>query len=197
MNSKVWFRKALSMCLMVAIYATYSMVVLASPDKIVGELTVAGKSVNGEIPLVTVNGEAVRSGRSIFSASTIATTENSGAVVNVGKSGKIELAPNTVVTLSFNEKGLSGDLSSGAVTALSADNVSVKLPNGEVLKLKAGETATTGQQTQTQTQTSSGGAAWWVYALILGGAVAGIALAATSDSNDLEVGGGSIVVSPR
>jgi hypothetical protein len=197
MNSKVWFRKALSMCLMVAIYATYSMVVLASPDKIVGELTVAGKSVNGEIPLVTVNGEAVRSGRSIFSSSTIATTENSGAVVNVGKSGKIELAPNTVVTLSFNEKGLSGDLASGAVTALSADNVSVKLPNGEVLKLKAGETATTGQQTQTQTQTSSGGAAWWVYALILGGAVAGIALAATSDSNDLEVGGGSIVVSPR
>ena len=198
MNSKVWFRKALSMCLMVAVYATYSMVVLASPDKIVGELTVAGKSVNGEIPVVTVNGEAVRSGRTIFSSSTIATTENSSAVVNVGKNGKIELAPNTVVTLSFNDKGLSGDLSSGAVTALSADNVSVKLPNGEVLKLKAGETAAAGQQTQTQTQTSSGGgAAWWVYALILGGAVAGVALAATSDSNDLEVGGGSIVVSPR
>jgi hypothetical protein len=42
------------------------MVGLASPDKMVGELTVAGKAVNGEIPVVTVNGEAAQSGRAIF-----------------------------------------------------------------------------------------------------------------------------------
>jgi hypothetical protein len=194
MNSKVWFRKALSMCLVVAVYATYSMVVLASPDKIVGELTVAGKAVNGEVPVVTVNGETAQSGRAIFSSSTVATTDSSSAIVNLGRAGKIELAPNTTVTLSFDENGLNGDLLAGKVTALSADNVSIKTPNGEVLKLKAGESAAAGQ-TQTQT-TSGGGAAWWVYALILGGAAAGIILAATSDNNDVNLGGGTVVVSP-
>lgn len=200
MNSKVWFRKALSLCLMVAVYATYSMVVLASPDKIVGELTIAGsgsKSVNGETPAVTVNGEAAQSGRAIFSSSIIATSENSGAVVSVGKSGKVQLAPNTTVTLAFDEKGLSGDLSKGSITALSADNVSVKIPNGEVLKLKAGESAAAQTQTQTTTDDNDGGAAWWLYAVILGGAAAAIVIAATSDNNDLKLGGGSVVVSPR
>lgn len=194
MKSKVWFRKALTMCLMVAIYATYSNLVLAGTDKIVGELTVSGKTASVESPAVKVNGEAVQSGRAIFSNSTIATSESSTAVVNVGKAGKIELAPGTTISLSFDEKGLSGDLVTGTVTALSANNVSIKLPNGNVTKLNAGESATSNPA---QTTTSGGGgAAWWIFALVLGGAAAGIILAATSDDNDIQLGGGTTVVSP-
>ncbi|HEX8247045.1 MAG TPA: hypothetical protein VF599_02585 [Pyrinomonadaceae bacterium] len=195
MNSKVWFRKALSLCLVVAVYATYSMVGLASPDKMVGELTVSGKAVNGEIPVVKVNGEAAQSGRAIFSSSTITTSESSSAVINLAKIGKIELAPNTTISVSFNENGLNGDLAAGKVTALSADNVSIKTPNGKVTKLNAGESVSAAQQT-TDDDDDDGGAAWWIFALILGGAAAAVVIAATTDNNDINLGGGTVVVSP-
>jgi hypothetical protein len=196
MISKVWIRKALSLCLVVAIYATYSMVGLASPDKMVGELTVSGKAVNGEIPVVTVNGEAAQSGRAIFSSSTITTSESSNAVINLGKIGKIELAPNTTISVSFNENGLNGDLAAGKVTALSADNVNIKTPNGKITKLNVGESVMASQQTDDDDD-DDGGAAWWVFALILGGAAAAVVIAATTDNNDINLGGGTVVVSPN
>ncbi|HEX9960347.1 MAG TPA: hypothetical protein VGB00_05415, partial [Pyrinomonadaceae bacterium] len=183
------------LCLVVAIYATYSMVGLASPDKLAGELTVSGKAVNGEIPVVTVNGEAAQSGRTIFSSSTITTSESSSAVINLGKIGKIELAPNTTISVSFNEKGLNGDLAAGKVTALSADNVNIKTPNGKITKLNAGESVMASQQTNDDDD-DDGGAAWWVFALILGGAAAAVVIAATTDNNDINLGGGTVVVSP-
>jgi hypothetical protein len=194
MKSKVWIKRALTLCLAVAVYATYSNVALAGSEKIVGELTVSGKTVNGEIPVVKVNGEAVQSGRAIFSNSTIATNENSTAIINVGKAGKIEIAPNTTVSLSFDENGLNGELLAGTVKALSADNVNIKIPNGNVMKLNAGETASANQQSSDDDD-NDGGAAWWVFALILGGATAGIILAATRD-DDIRLGGGTTVVSP-
>lgn len=195
MISKVWIRKALSLCLVVAIYATYSMVGLASPDKMVGELTVSGKAVNGEVPVVKVNGEAAQSGRAIFTSSTITTSESSSAVINLGKIGKIELAPNTTISVSFNEKGLNGDLAAGKVTALSADNVNIKTPNGKITKLNAGESVMASQQTDDDDD--DGGAAWWIFALILGGAAAAVVIAATTDNNDINLGGGTVVVSPN
>lgn len=195
MNSKVWIRKALSLCLVVAVYATYSMVGLASPDKLVGELTVSGKAVNGEIPVVKVNGEAAQSGRAIFSASTITTSETSSAVINLGKIGKIELAPKTTISVSFSEKGLNGDLASGKVTALSADNINIKTPDGKVTKLSAGESVMAARQDDDDDD-NDGGAAWWIFALILGGAAAAVVIAATTDNNDIQLGGGTVVVSP-
>lgn len=194
MNSKQLVRKILTSCLTVAILAAYSMVVLAAPDKIVGELSISGKNVQGEIPAVIVNGEAAQNGRSIFSSSTIATSPNASAIISVAKIGKIELAPDTTMVVSFNEKGFSGDLISGKITALGvSENVSVKTPDGKIVKLNAGESAATGQ-TQTQTNTNNGGGAWIWYAVILGGAAAAILIAATSGSND-SIGGSSIVVS--
>lgn len=195
MNSKVWIRKALSLCLVVAVYATYSMVGLASPDKVVGELTVSGKAVNGEIPVVKVNGEAAQSGRAIFSTSTITTSETSSAIINLGKIGRIELAPNTTISVSFSEKGLNGDLVAGKVTALSADNINIKTPDGKVTKLSAGESVMSAQKDDDDDD-NDGGAAWWVFALILGGAAAAVVIAATSDNNDINLGGGTVVVSP-
>jgi hypothetical protein len=190
MNSKEWIRKALSMCLTVAILATYSMVALAGTDKIAGELLVSGNNV------VTVNGEAAQSGRSIFSSSTIATPQNASAVINLGKVGKIELAPNTTMSLSFNEKGITGDLVSGRVTVLNAsDSVNIKTAEGKTVKLNAGESAVSKAQDDDEDD-KSGGSAWWVWAVVFGGAVAGIVIAATSDNNRVALGGGTTVVSP-
>jgi len=196
MNSKVWIRKALSMCLAVAILATYSMVALAGTEKVAGELLVSGKNINGETPFVKVNGEAAQSGRSIFSSSTIATPENTSAVINLGKVGKIELAPNTTMTLSFNEKGITGDLISGRVTVLGAsDSVNIKTAEGKLLQLGVGDSAVSKAQDDDD-EDKKGGTGWWVWALVFGGAIAGVVIAATSDNNRIALGGGSTVVSP-
>jgi hypothetical protein len=190
MNSKVWIRKALSMCLTVAIIATYSMVAFAGTEKVAGELLVSGKNV------VTVNGEAAQNGRSIFSSSTIATPADASAIINLGKIGKIELAPGTTLSLSFNEKGISGDLLSGRVTVLSASHaVSIKTAEGKVLSLNVGESALSNASNNNAAQ-NSGGSSWWVWALVFGGAIAGVVIAATQDNNRVALGGGTTVVSP-
>lgn len=203
MNSKVWIKKALSMCLVVATMATYSMVTLANSERIAGALSVSGKNINGEAAFVKVNGEAAQSGRSIFSSSTIATPADANAVIDLGKTGKVQLAPNTILAMSFNEKGISGDLSAGQITVLNAsDAVSITTLDGKVVKLNAGDSAvaTTGktQNKDDDDDTTGGGGrgAWLAFAGILGGAAVAIIIAANSDNNRVALGGSTTVISP-
>jgi hypothetical protein len=194
MNSKTLIRKALSLCLMVAIYATYSMVTLASTERIAGELLISGKNSS-----VKVNGETAQNGRSIFSASTITTPENASAIINLGKIGKIELAPNTTLNISFTEKGINGDLLNGKVTVLGANEfVNIKTTDGKTVKLSAGESVTAGKVKKDDDDDDNkiGGVAWWIWAAIFGGAVAAVVIATTSDNNRIALGGGTTVVSP-
>ena len=198
MNSKLWIRKALSMCLSVAVLATYSMVALAGPGKAAGELAVSGKNVNGEAPFVFVNGEVSRSGRSVFSGITITTSESTTAVVNLSKLGRIELAPNTALNLTFDEKGISGALTSGTVSVLgAAENVNITTPNGKTVQLAAGQSVSTSGQKDDKDDDDDdhGGAAWWIWGGVFGAAAVVILWTALSDS-DINVGGGGTVVSP-
>ncbi len=198
MNIKLWIRKALSMCLVVATIATYSMVSLANSERIAGELLVSGKNVDGQAPFVTINNEAAQSGRSVFSSSMVSTPENASAIINLGKAGKIELAPNTTLTLTFNEKAISGDLVSGRVTVLSAgEYVVIKTLGGNVSQLAAGESATAASNQTTQDDNDNdGGAGWLLWALVLGGAATGIIIAARTDNNRIALGGSTNVISP-
>ena len=197
MNSKLWIRKALTMCAMVALVATYSMVALASDGKAAGEIVVTGNSSTGDISAVTVNGEPVKSGRTIFSSSTISTPEGAGAIINLGKVGRIELAPNTTFALSFDDAAINGNLASGSITVLNAArSVGVKTLSGELVQLNAGDTAAADSGTASkQSAAKSGGGNWWVYALIFGGAAAGILIAATHN-NENNFGSGATTVSP-
>ena len=188
MNSKLWMQKVLAMCLMVAIYATYSMVAFAGNNRFVGELTVTGNAV-------TVNGEAAENGRSVFSSSNIVTPENGSAVINVAKLGAIELAPNSSLALSFDENGISGNLTAGKVTVLGASkNISFNTPNGNV-NLKTGESASA-SKAQDDDTTKKGGKGWFIWAAVIGGAIAAILIAASTDNNRVSVGGTTTVVSP-
>ena len=199
MNSKMWIRKALSTCLVVATIATYSMVTLASSERVAGELSISGINSGAETPFVKVNGETAQSGRAIFSSSTIVTPDNAGATINLGKIGEIQLAPDTTLALSFNEKGISGDLLAGRVTVLNAsDIVNIKTIDGKIANLKAGESAVSGTtgKAQDDDAVSDGGNAWIAWALVVGGAAAAIIIAATSDNNRTTVGSGAAVVSP-
>ncbi len=197
MNSKLWIRKALSTCLMGAVVTTCSMFALANSERIAGELTISGKNSGSQVPFVMVNGEAAQNGRAIFSSSTIVTSENADAIINLGKSGKIELAPNTTLVLSFNEKGIAGDLSAGRVTVLnSSDTVNIKTANG-VSELNAGDSANAAGKAQDDDTTTGGsGGNWVIWAVVLGGAAAGIIIAATTNNNRISVGGNSTVISP-
>jgi len=198
MNSKSLVRKALSMCLVVATMATYSTFTLASSEKIAGELLISGANTADGTSFVKVNGEPAQNGRSIFSSSTIATPVSNGAIINLGKLGKIELAPATTLALSFSDDGITGNLISGRVTVLNAsDTVNIKTIDGTTAQLKAGESAvaTTGKA-QDDDADSDGGSAWIVWALVLGGAAAAIVIAATSDNNRIAVGGNTTVISP-
>lgn len=199
MNSKVWIRKALSMCMIVAVTATYSMVAMANTGKIAGEILVNGKNINGEAPFVKVNGEDAKSGRSIFTSSSIVTPENANAVINLGKAGKVELAPNTSLALNFDEKSISVDLSAGKITVLGAsESVNVKTLEGKTLQLNTGDSATAaGKAQDDDDDDDKGGAAWVPYVLIFGGAVAGVVIAATLADNETQLGGGTTVVSPN
>jgi len=198
MNSKLWIRRALSMCLMVAVYTTYSMVALAGTGRIAGELTVSGNGMNGETPSVTVNGETAKSGRSIFSSSIIATPENASAIINLGKNGVIELAPNTTFAVSFDEKSVSGDLTTGKLTVLgSSSGVNVKTVTGQVIKVAAGESVNAaGKAQDDDDDDDDGGAAWWVWALVFGGAAAGVLIAAVNADNRVSLGGTATTISP-
>ena len=196
MNSKLWIRKALSMCLCVAILATYSMVALAGPGKAAGELAVSGKLVNGEAPFVFVNGEVARSGRSVFSGSTITTSDSTNAVINLSKLGKIELAPSTVLNLTFDEKGIFGELTSGTVSVLgSAQNVNIKTLNGKTVQLTTGQSVTASGRQDDDDDDDHGGAAWWIWGGIFVGAAAVILWTALNDQ-DINLGNSGTVISP-
>lgn len=214
MNSKLWIRKAISSCLMVALLATYSMVALASTDKVSGELSVSGNTVNGETALVTVNGEAAKTGRTIFTSSTITTPDNASAIVNMGKAGEIELSPNTTLAVSFDTKTAHVDLTSGTLTVLKSNQSIGVSAAGAAYDLVAGESASAaaGKDDHDYRDSSGkcvdankngkeecsehGGAAWWLYAIVFGGAAVGIIVAATRGRNSISLGGNGTVVSP-
>jgi len=198
MNSKLWIRKTVSSCLMVAMLATYSMVALAGPGKAAGELAVSGKNVNGEAPFVFVNGEVARSGRSVFSGSTVTTSESTNAVINLNKLGQIELAPNTVLNLTFDEKGISGALTAGTVSVIgAAANVNITTPNGKTVQLSAGQSVSAAgvkDDDDDDDDDHGGGAAWWIWGGVFGAAAVVIIWTALSDG-DINVGGSGTVVS--
>jgi len=194
MNSKLWIRKALSACLSLTILATGSMVALANSAKVSGELTVAG----GAGKSVLVNGESAQSGRSIFSSNTIATPEGTSAVIGFGKLGTIQLAPNSNFSLTFDEKGISGNLSSGKVTVLGASNgVNVTTLNGKTISLFAGQSVLASglAQDPDDDDDDDDDAAWWAFGIVLVAAGALIIYAATRDNN-IALGGSGTVISP-
>lgn len=196
MTCNLWIRKALSSCLMVAVMATYSMVTLAGPGKVAGDLTVLGKGINNEAPFVLVNGETARTGRSVFPSSTVTTPEGVSAVISLNNIGRIEIAANSTFTINVEGDRLSGDLAEGKITVLNSSLPAyIKTPAG-IVSLNAGETAVASGKAQDDDDDDKGGAAWWLFAIGMGGALAGILYAVARDTNSADLGGGGTVISP-
>jgi hypothetical protein len=105
MLSKNLINKSITLMTVVAFWCVSSMVALAAPKDITGDITVTGQ--------VTVNGQAVVSNSTVVSGSVITTADNSTAVISLGKTGRVELAANSNITLKFTDTGITGILSEG------------------------------------------------------------------------------------
>src|SRR5205085_1177574 len=164
---------------------TYSLVVLAAPGVAVGDLTITGRASSPDA-VVTVNGEPATSGRTLFSSGVVKTPEGLTAVLNLGKAGRIRLEPSSTFSLSVNGDAVSGDLMDGNLTVInSAQPVSVKTATGAVVKVNAGEAASSSTSTPRQT-TGAGSTSWGVWAALIGGAAFATILIwhATTDSEN-------------
>lgn len=175
--------KALALSLLLAVISASSMVTLAASTKPVGELIVSGGKADVS---VTVNGEPATTGRTVFSSSTITTPEGVTAVLNLGKAGRIELGPNTTFVIDGDGNAVSGSLSSGNITVLSAPQaIGVKTLSGETVTLNAGDSAnSTSSAAAKAAKPGPGGIDWWIWAAIIGGATAIIIVAATAGDDD-------------
>lgn len=222
MNKKSFLRSVTAASLVAAMFVTSSMTAFASSAKnLMGELIVSGNAA------VTVNGEAANTGRTVFSSNTITTPANASATINLGKLGQVELAPNSSMSLTFDENGISGTLLNGRVKVSGANEATANIitKNGSVVaeanqakvftvSFDANKTSVVSEAgTVTlneggtavkvgQTGSTTGGGFFGknstlIYALIFGGAAAAVVLIAANNNNDITLGGNSTVVSPN
>ncbi len=136
MISKSWSRKSIATALAVAVLSVYSMVVLAAPGaKASGELSVSGQ--------VTVNGQKVVSGGTVFSDSVISTAAQSSASVSINKVGRVDLAPNSNLRLSFAENSITAMLETGSAQVATLAGATVNLTTKDGTVIVDGTQATT------------------------------------------------------
>ncbi len=109
---------------------------------------VAAAEVDGEITVtgsVMVNGQKAVSNSTIVSGATITTKDNSSAVVNLGTNGKVELLPNSELTLNFSDSNITAMLKSGAIRVMNGAGIgSVVTTNSATV---VGDTATSNSYT--------------------------------------------------
>jgi hypothetical protein len=159
------------------------MVALAGPGRVAAELTVSGKALDGEAPVVLVNGEPSKNGRSIFSSSTIETPEETTAVLNIGRTGRLELDPNTTVDVIFDDESVNAELTAGRLTVVgSLGTVKVRTNDGKTTILKAGDSITASGEAAARQ--SSGSKNWIIWVVIAGVAVAVLIAVAASNNDD-------------
>ena len=193
MISKTWSRKSIATAVAVAVLSVYSMVVLAAPGtKASGELSVSGQ--------VTVNGQKVISGGTVFSDSTISTAAQSSASVSISKVGRVELAPNSSLRLSFAETSITAMLESGSAQVATLAGKTVSLTTKDGVVVVDGSQATTFTVSASRGRTSVATLAG-VAQFKAGGAVKQIAAGESAtagvpqtDDDDDDLSGGALAV---
>ncbi len=124
-----------AVCLAFAVFFSSSMFVLAAPGvkTLSAEIIVSGPN-DAENPAVSLNGEQAFSGRTFQTSGVVTTSEHGSAVINLGKLGRINLLPGSVLSLNLADNNISGELSAGQMKVLNAEGVavSIKTPDNSV-----------------------------------------------------------------
>lgn len=175
------FKNLVSAFLAVAVYTSLSLSTVAFDGSTAGEITVSG-SQDG----VTVNGYAARSGRAIANGSTVTTGSSSSATISVEGMGTVRVGANSSFTLNFDENGMSGSLEKGEVKVLeTTTSVPVTGAEGELFNLSEGQTASvsTAKNQAHDDGSSFASKYWWLWLVIIGGAVTGVVVAASGNDS--------------
>lgn len=115
MFGKNIIRKSITSFIVAAVWSVFSMAALAAPDDVMGELTVNGQ--------VSINGQNAVSSSTVTSGSTIVTGTNSTAIVNLGKTNRVEVLSDSTLTLKFTNNSIVAMLTSGKVRVTNAAGV--------------------------------------------------------------------------
>ena len=130
-------RKMLTVALMVAVSSFYSLMAMSAyaqtTSKPAGEVSVTGT--------VTINGTSAISGATVFSDSKIKTERNSGATINLGKLGRVQLGPESEMTLKFVEGSIGGNLGSGRTVVNAPAGVAVSVATADGIATADGKQA--------------------------------------------------------
>lgn len=193
MISRTRSRKPIAALVAIAVFSVYSMVVLASPT---------AKAPSGELSIVghvTLNGETVVYGGTVFSDSVITTAEKSTATVNFSKLGRVELSPSSDLKLSFSDKSIEGLLENGTarISTLAGTSVNFATTDGFVVVDGSQATSVTVKVVEgvTSLTTTSG-----IAELHVGGAVKQVAAGESvnstpqTDDDDDDMSGGALAV---
>jgi hypothetical protein len=184
MNLSHWIRRAVSACVLTALVSTSSMIALAGSGRVAAELTVLGGPANGD-KVVFVNGDPAKSGRSVFSSTTVSTPDETSAVLSIAKAGRLQLDPNSSINLVFDDKTVDVELTSGRLTTSgSLGTVNVRTNDGKTTVLQAGESITASGQSNPGRQTGGGSDDWWIWATVAGVAAAVIIIAVVASGDD-------------
>lgn len=139
MRKPTMFRKALTVALMMAVGSFYSLVTTSAlaqtAAKSAGELSVTGS--------VSINGTPAISGATVFSESKIKTSRNGMATVNLGKLGRVQLGPESEMTLSFADGRVGGNLTSGRAVVSTSAGVAINVATAEGIATADGKNAST------------------------------------------------------
>jgi len=119
-------QRVLSVSLMITVSSLYCLVpgtYAQTGSRASGELTVSGR--------VMINGTAAISGATIFSDTSIKTSANSGAIVDIARVGRLELGPESEMLIRFSNGTLGGNLAAGQVVASTPQGVNVSIATRE------------------------------------------------------------------
>jgi hypothetical protein len=131
------FRKALAIALMLSVGGFYSLITSSAlaqnAAKAAGELSVKGN--------VTINGTSALSGATIFSDSLVKTQRGSGATINLGKLGRVQLGPESEMALRFADGSIGGNLISGRAVLSAPTGVAISVATSDGLTTADGKQA--------------------------------------------------------
>ena len=91
---------------------------------------------------VSLNGRSASAGQTLFNNNRIKTSKQGKATINLGKLGRLELGPETELTLKFSPGAIGGALSEGRVLLSSSKGVSVAIETPKGLVTSQGNGAT-------------------------------------------------------
>lgn len=123
MDSRTWRHATLIVFAALVVLGTTAMANSAPSRTLAGVLTASGD--------ISVNGERALSGATIFPESVIQTGDDSSAVVNLSRLGRIELIRGAGFRLAFDDASITGALESGVAKVSTPAGIAAKIVTGD------------------------------------------------------------------